>query len=195
MSLILIIFSSLLAFASYIVYIEAILKGKAKPHRTTRFCTLLITVLATASLFAQGSTTAIWLSGVFAVGSLIIFILSFRYGMGGWAMTDIICMCISILGIALWKLTTNPVYALFASIGADLAGQVPMLIKTYHFPDTEVWTFYFLDVVAAIFSLIASHQLVLNEFLFPLYIVGIDGITILLILRPIFALKKSQTIN
>jgi hypothetical protein len=155
MTNILVALSSILAFVSYIVYIKAILKGEARPHRTTRFVLTIITVIATASLIAQGSTVAVWLSGVFAFGCLIIFILSIKYGMGGWAKGDILCLIIALTGIIFWKVTSNPFYALFASITSDLAGQIPMLIKTYHFPETEVWTFYSIDVLAAILSILA----------------------------------------
>jgi len=181
---ILIAISSILAFISYIVYIVAILKGEAKPHRTTRFVLVLITSLATASLFAQGSIVTIWLSGVFTFGCIIIFLLSLKFGMGGVAKTDILCLILSLSGIIIWKITSNPMYGLFASIAADLAAQIPMLIKTYRFPKTEVWTFYSLDVLASIFSLLALQRWTIQEFAYPLYIILIDSATILLILRP-----------
>lgn len=184
MSLILIIFSSILAFVSYIVYIIAILRGAAKPHRTSRFCTALITILSMASLFAQGSTVAVWLSVVFAVGSLVIFILTLWYGMGGWAKTDIVCLLISVVGILFWRVTSNPMYGLIFFIGADLVGQIPMLIKTYWFPETEVWTFYFLDVLASFCTLAAMPSWIIREFAYPLYVVLLDCSIIFLILRP-----------
>lgn len=179
----LIFFSSALAFVSYIVYIHAIVKGKAKPHRTSRFVVLLITTLSTASLFAQGSIVAIWLSAIFMIGSCVVFLLSLRFGMGGREKTDIACLVIAVIGIIVWKQTANPVYALFASIGADFVGQIPMLIKTYRHPETEVWTFYFLDVLAALVSVLALTEVTVRESVFPMYIIFIDGLTIYFILR------------
>lgn len=183
MTNVLIVLSSILALISYIVYISAIIKGKARPHRTTRFVLVLITGLATASLFAQGSNVVVWLSGVLAFGCFIIFALSIKYGIGGWAKTDILCLIIALFGIIFWKITSNPTFALFASIISDLAGQIPMLIKTYRFPETEVWTFYFLDVLAAVLSILAITRFTYQEFSYPLYIVFIDTLTIILILR------------
>ncbi len=182
---ILIVISSVLAFVSYIVYIAAILKGKAKPHRTTRFVLVVITVLATASLFSQGNFVAIWLSGVFAFGCILIFLLSIKLGMGGTSKTDIICLVIAIIGIVLWRLTDNPIIALYTSIGADLIGQIPMLIKTYRFPETEVWTFYTLDVIAAILNLSATNHWSISDLAFPIYIILIDSIVVLFIFRPL----------
>ena len=193
MNTILIVISSALALVSYVVYIIAILKGKAKPHRTTRFVLVVITVLTTASLFFQNNSVALWLSASMAFGCIFVFILSIKFGMGGAAKTDIICLVVSLVGIALWKLTRNPSLALYASVTADFVSQVPMLIKTYRFPKTEVWTFYALDVIAAILSLLAINQWTVPNLIFPAYIVLIDSTTILFILRPL-SLKSSEKI-
>lgn len=178
------ILSSILAFISYLVYIIAIFKKEAKPHRTTRFVLFIITALATASLFAQKNQVAIWLTGIFAFNSFIIFILSLKYGMGGWEKTDIVCLIIALIGIGLWKFTKSPSLALYASIAADFTGVVPTLIKTYHFPKTEVWTFFAIDAVAALFNLMAIKNWALVEFAYPLYIIFTDFTIVLLILRP-----------
>jgi len=177
--------SSVLAFISYIVYIVAIFKGKAKPHRTTRFVLFVITALATASLFAEKNQVAIWLIGIFTFNSFIIFILSLRFGMGGWEKTDIVCLFIALIGIGLWKFTNNASIALYASIVADFTGVIPTLIKTYRFPKTEVWTFFAIDCIAALFTLLAIKNWKPIEFAYPLYIICIDFIIVLLVVRPI----------
>lgn len=178
-----IIISSLLALISPIIYAKAILKGDAKPHRTTRLVLLLITSLSTLSLFAQGNTVAIWLAGVSTLQSILIFGLSIKYGMGGWEKSDLVCLAIASGGIILWKITDNPVLALYASIAADFAGMIPALIKTYKFPETEVWTFYLLDVFAALFSLLAIKVWTMQETSYPGYIMIINLIMIILIVR------------
>lgn len=103
MSTIFIVISSLLALISPIIYSRAILRGEAKPHRTTRLVLLLITALTTASLFAQGNRVAIWLAGVSTLQSILIFFLSIKHGMGGWSRADILCLIVALTGIILWK--------------------------------------------------------------------------------------------
>jgi hypothetical protein len=179
-----IVISSSLALISPLVYARAILKGEAKPHRTTRLVLLMITALATTSLFAQHDTVAIWLAGVSTIQSVIVFALSIKHGMGGWDKKDVICLIIALLGIVLWQMTKNPVIALYASIAADFTGMVPALIKTYHFPKTEVWTFFALDTVAAIFSILAVQERRLQALSYPLYILFINLAMVLLIVRP-----------
>lgn len=182
--------SSLLALISPLIYAKAILKGQAKPHRTTRFVLLLITSLATASLFAQHDTVAVWLAGVSALQAVLLFGLSIKHGMGGWAKTDIVCLVVALVGIVLWQTTKEPSLALYASIAADFTGMVPAIIKTFKYPQTEIWSFFLLDVFAAIFSLLALKSWVVQEFSYPLYIMVINSIMVLLIIRPKLAQKS-----
>lgn len=175
--------STVLALISPFVYAKAILRGEAKPHRTTRLILLLITSLATMSLFAQKDTVAIWLAGVSTLQSILIFALSIKYGMGGWSKMDLLCMLIAVSGIVLWQTTNNPSLALYASILADFVGMVPALIKTYRFPETEIWTFYAIDVCAGFFSLLAVKSFTLQQFSYPLYIILINLFMVLLSLR------------
>jgi len=184
MSNIFIIISSFLALISPIIYSRAILKGEAKPHRTTRFVLLLITSLTTVALFAQGNRVAIWLTGVSTLQSIVIFFLSIKHGMGGWSKVDILCLLVALCGIVLWQITKNPVIALYFAIGADFTGMVPALIKTYHHPKTEVWIFYTLDVFAALFSLLALSRWTPEEYSYPVYIMLINFVMTMFILKP-----------
>lgn len=175
--------STILAFISPLLYTKAILKGEAKPHRTTRLVLLIITSLATFSLFAQNDTVAIWLAGVSTLQSILIFSLSIKYGMGGWSKMDLFCLLIALSGIILWQTTKDPSLALYTSILADFVGMVPALIKTFRFPETEIWTFYALDVFAGFFSLLAVKSLTLQQFSYPLYIIIINLFMVILALR------------
>ncbi len=104
--------------------------------------------------------------------------------MGGWEKKDLLCLLIALMGIILWQTTKNPVIALYASIAADFTGMVPALIKTFHFPKTEIWTFYALDTVAAIFSLLAVKSFTLQQSSYPIYIMVINLAMVSLIIRP-----------
>ena len=178
--------SSLLALMSPVIYINAILKGEAKPHRTTRLVLLVVTVLATISLLVQQDKVAVWLAGISALQSIAIFILSIKYGMGGWEKKDILCLIIALIGIILWQTTKNPSIALFASIIADFTGMIPALIKTYKFPETEIWTFYILDTVAGMLNFFAVKSFTLNQTAYPVYIFLINMIMVIFIFRPKF---------
>lgn len=179
-----ILISTALALISPIIYSIAILKGEAKPHRTTRLVLLIITSLTTASLLAQGNRVAVYLAGVSTLQSIVIFTLSIKHGMGGWNKSDIICLVFALFGIVLWQITKDPAIGLYFAIGADFIGMIPAIVKTYHFPKTEIWLFFGLDIFASLFSLLALNSWTLQEFSYPVYIMLINTFMALLIVRP-----------
>lgn len=165
------------------LYVKSILKGEAKPHRTTRFVILTTTILTTLALFAAHDRVAIWLSVISTLQAIVIFILSLKHGMGGWAKTDILCLVMALIGIVAWKITTNPVYGLYFGILADLMGEIPTLIKTYRFPKTEIWSFYAIDTIAAGFNMLALSQVTLQHIAYPMYLFCINGLIFMLIFK------------
>lgn len=166
------------------IYIREILRAKAKPNRMTRFSLLVITVLSTASLLAQKDKIAIWLAFASMFQSIIIFILSLKNGMGGFEKIDIGSLAITTIGIVLWQSTQNPNLGLYASIIADLCAMIPTLIKTYKLPRTEVAWFNGMDIIASLISLLLVNSTKLSEYIYPLYLVLVNSIMVILIIRP-----------
>lgn len=167
--------SILLPLLSPIPYILSILRGEAKPHRTTRLVILTTTCLSTLSLLAQHDQTALWLSLVSTLQAIVTFSLSIRYGIGGWTRRDITCLAVAGIGILAWQTTQNPAIAVYFAVLADFIGMVPTIIKTYHLPKTELWYFFAIDTLAGIFNLLAMKQYTIQAVIFPLYIVCING--------------------
>ncbi|HEV8590856.1 MAG TPA: hypothetical protein VGQ55_02055, partial [Pyrinomonadaceae bacterium] len=132
-----IVASSVCALISPIIYARSILNGVSRPHRTTRLVLLIISMLSTAALFAQNDRVAIWLAGISTLQAIVIFALSIKYGMGGWAKLDLACLGIALIGIIVWQVTSEPILGLYFSILADFTGMVPALVKTYRLPHTE----------------------------------------------------------
>jgi len=179
-----IVASSICALISPLIYAKSILNGVSKPHRTTRFVLLLITTLSTAALFAQGDTVAVWLAGISTLQAIVIFGLSIKYGMGGWAKLDIACLAIALIGIVAWQVTSEPILGLYFSILADFTGMVPAILKTYRLPHTENAWFFGLDVAAGIFTILAVTAFTPQAIAYPLYITLINSVMVFLILRP-----------
>lgn len=178
------VLSAVIALISPIVYARAIFRGEAKPHRTTRLVLLLISMLATASLFASHDTVAIWLAAATTIQAIGIFLLSIKYGMGGGNRIDLVCLSVALVGIIAWRTTNNPLLGLYFSILADFTGMIPALLKTYHFPKTEIATFFALDILAAICSLLATSSYSIPNIVYPLYIFLINGAMVALIVWP-----------
>jgi hypothetical protein len=176
------IISAILALVSPLIYARAILRGDARPHRTTRFVLLLITILTFASLLAQHNHQAIWLAGASAIQAVFIFGLSIKHGMGGKDKSDVICLIIALIGIVLWRITKQPVLALYFAILADFTGMIPALIKTYRRPETEIWSYFAIDIVAGLLTLIASKEWTVQAVSYGLYIMVINMLMVGIIL-------------
>lgn len=180
---ILIVISTILVLTSPLVYIHSIINGETRPHRTTRFVLLVITLLSTAALW-QTKGAAFWLALASLVQALIVFILSIKKGMGGWSRVDIGCLIIALVGIVLWQTSGQPAIGLLASIVADVVGMVPALIKTYKLPHTEDWRFFAMDTAAGVLSTFALTSYTIYTLSYPLYIVVINAAMVALILIP-----------
>ncbi len=184
--------STVLALVSPLPYIISILKGKTRPHRTTSFVLLVITVISTVSLLAEHDKVALWLAGASAVQMIFIFALSIPYGMGGWSRADIICLICAMAGIILWKITRDASLALYLSVTADAIGMIPALLKTFRYPKTETWVFYAMNVGAAVCNLFAVSAWNVHATLYPLYIMSVNMLMVCLIGRPRFIKIRSS---
>ena len=179
----LILITGFLAGISSLLYIVSMLKGKTKPQRVTRFVVFVTIFLGTFALYANHDWPTFWLNVVYCISNLLIFLFSIKYGIGGWAKTDIACLVISGIGIIIWQITSEPLLALFASIFANIIGNIPAILKTYKFPKTETWIYYFLGIFANGIILFAQKSFEFGRYIFPVYIVFLNATFIFLILR------------
>jgi hypothetical protein len=151
-------------------YLYDILKGHTKPQRTTWF---IWTVEGMIALFASLQLGAHW-SLVFvalnAIGNLAVFLLSLKYGEGGWLWIDKLALIVSVIGFGVSLAVRSPVIALAGVILADFAGLVPTLIKTYHEPDSETSVTWFAIGTAALLGVFAVGNHRLSLLAYPLYI-------------------------
>ena len=175
--------SVILPLISPIVYIRSMVREEAKPHRTTRMIYLLITALSTWSLYSAGNTIALWISGASFIQSFVVFLMSLKYGIGGFEKSSMICLCCAIAGIVLWQITDNPMIGLYSSIIADFFGAIPTIWKTSSNPETEDPKFYMIDSISAVFNILANSTFTFHSILYPLYLVCINTTIALLAFR------------
>jgi len=143
----------------------------------------MTTTLTTLSLLAAHDHVALWLSVISTLQAIAIFSLSIKYGMGGWAKSDIVCMGLAVIGIVVWQVTKNPVYGLYFGILADFMGMLPTILKTYRYPETEMWQFFGIDALAGTFNFLALSSFAPATFSYPLYLVFINGVIAILAIR------------
>jgi len=168
-------------FISQSIGVYAILKGGYRPQRMTRFIYLLMNVLFIGTLFAQGSYGALALATMQAIGTVVIFLLSLKFGIGGTNRLDFVTFAGFVISLIAWKITSNPTLALYLSILTDSIGFIPTIEKTWRMPETEDWRFYFSDVLAGLFSMLALTRLNIEDLAFPLYIFVLNALAVVMI--------------
>lgn len=171
-----------LALISPIVYAISMVKGRSKPARMTRFIVWLAATISFFSLWADGSTGAVWLAGVFAFRNSFLLVMSLRYGVGGKTKIDLWCLVIAIAGLVGWQISGDPLIALLFAIAADFIGFLPALIKTYFEPTSEGPWFYYLESTAVILNIVLISAWSL-DLLFPVHILLSNLMMLALIFR------------
>lgn len=161
----------LFAFVGYIPYSIEILQHKAKPQRSAFFIWLVLGLIAVFSQLAKGATSSLWLPSLETVGSLVIFLLSIKYGVGGFNKKDYIALLVSALGLTAWYFTKEAAVALYLVIIVDACGLYLVLHKAYNHPETETHTPWLLAAIGGMFTLLAVGSWNIILLSYPIFII------------------------
>lgn len=129
--------AAILAVIQIVPYVRSILNGETKPSRTSYGIWLAINTVALTSYFASGATTTRWLFVVLTFNALIVFLLSLKFGVGGFSRLDISCLLLAFLAICAWLITDSPELARYIALAATILGYLPTIKKSYAHPETE----------------------------------------------------------
>lgn len=185
--------AAVLGVISFIPYFYSIIRGETKPHRTTYGIWSFIGTVEVISYVASGARATVLLPLVYLIGEVVIFVLSFKRGMGGTHKLDMLCLIAAVAGVVGWAVTSNPHVALYLSIFASLCGFLPTVKKTYLLPGTESALSWSIAAIAATLNLLAVPHLELYLVSYPLYTFIFDGTEALLTRFPRALRKRTDS--
>lgn len=162
--------AGVLASISYIPYVLDVIKQKAKPERATWLIYTALAAIALLSQVSKGATDSLWLTVFDSIGAIIIFLLSIKYGMGGFTKRDIRALIAAGIGLILWYVTRDAIYALLITMVIDAIGTALTVIKTYEQPSTETYTVWLLVSIASILAMISVGSFDITLLAYPFYI-------------------------
>jgi hypothetical protein len=168
------IISTIAGLITSIFAIYSVFVGTYKPQRMTRLIFLIINSVIFFSLIFLGNQTVIWLVGTQFLTSVILVILSLKYGIGGQSKSDLVVLLLAIITIIIWQTTKDSLLALNLSILVHLIGISPTIHKCFKLPFTEEPKLYLLDLVVGTFSILAISTITFSSAVYPLYIFGIN---------------------
>lgn len=170
-----------ISFLSFFLYYVSIFKKKTIPNRATWFILTIVGILIFSSYYSVGARETIWVPFSFILGPLIVFILSLKYGEGGWTKFDILCISGTGLSLIFWYLSGSALITLLINILIDLFGILPTIKKSYLRPWSEDSLAWFLTLISSILNLFAISVWSFEIWIYPMYMVIINGlITVLL---------------
>ncbi len=167
-------------------YMKETLKGNTKPNRVTWLMWAIAPLIATFAAIADGvgwSVLPVFMAGF---GPLLVLTASFVNKNSYWKLGtfDYLCGFCSLLALALWAITKEPVVAIIFAIISDGFAAIPTLAKSWKHPETETLDAY----TATLFSVLTSFTIIktwnFSSLAFPIYLLIICILIIFAILRP-----------
>lgn len=161
--------AAILAFVGLVPYVLSIFRGETKPNRASWFIWLVVNLSLVFSYHSAGASTTIWLNIAYVVTTSLIFILSLKYGVGGYTPLDITCLIGAVIGLGLWWATNNPVTALYMNVFVDALGFIPTIKKAYLLPESENKLSWNISTLSNAVNVAALNNWQFKIILFPVY--------------------------
>ena len=167
---------------SYVVYFIGIFRGKTKPHAFTWFVWGVLNVVAFIAVFISGGEVGSWVLAVNAVACFSIAAIGFIQKHVEYDQYDWMALVGAFVGIFLWWLTDNPLYAVILVSVSDATGSIPIFRKAYRTPFEENITAFALGILYYPLAILALESLTLTTWLYPAVVLVLDGALVILIL-------------
>ena len=142
----------------------------------------ILTFIAFFSQLAKGGTWSLLLTIGDTLAILIVFVLSIKFGVGGFRKIDILSLCGAGISLILWYLTKEPAVALFLIILTDIFGSNLTIMKVWKNPETENWIGWAMCGVGGLLGTLAVGRFDFILISFPLYICLINSAIAIIIL-------------
>jgi hypothetical protein len=165
------IIGGLFGLVSYAPYIKDILLLKVKPQRATFLIWSILGAIVFFSQLAKGASNSLWLPGLETFGAIAIFILSIKYGVGGFNKKDYMALFIALIGLIIWYFTKEAAVALYLVIFVDASGLYLTIHKAYVLPKSETHLAWILSAVGGVFSLISVGSFSIILLSYPIYLI------------------------
>jgi hypothetical protein len=179
--------AGIISLAAYAPYILSILRKETKPNRASWIIWAVVSTIIALSYREAGASYAFLAPVGYVVGSTIVFILSIKYGVGGWTPFDRKCLIGAATSLVLWKIFDSPMSALLINLLINLLGTLPTARKAWYQPQTEskvAWSLFFLG---SIVNLFAVENWTLSMAVYPvsmIFLIGIVTVPVLWTKRP-----------
>ena len=129
--------ASAINVSSNIPYIASILRGQTKPQRATYVIWFIVVLISVFSYHEVGARATLWVlyAGLFNIG--LTFLLSLKYGIGGWQPLDKVCLLGAAISLTVWWRTHSALLGLVIIVFVGVLGTLLTCVKLWRHPGTE----------------------------------------------------------
>lgn len=156
---------------AFLPYLKSMVSGQTRPLRSTWLIWAVLSALSATANWAEGASISMLFVGVQAGFTTLIFVMSLRYGMGGFLKkADLYILLVAAIGLSLWWFSSSPIWTLGLSLSISALGGAATLSKTYKAPETESTVCWALSAVAAGFGMVSVGRFDAILLAYPTYL-------------------------
>jgi tetratricopeptide (TPR) repeat protein len=124
----------------------------------------------------------------YVIGSIIVFILSIRHGVGGWTPFDRKCLIGAAISLVSWEIFDSPMSALLINLLINLLGTLPTARKAWYHPETESKVAWSLFSIGSIVNLFAVENWTFSMAMYPVSMIFLIG----MVTVPVLWTRRTQ---
>lgn len=151
------------------IYIRDIFRGTTKPQRMGWGIATLLNAITLANQLASGASDSLWLFGAAFVIVGFIFILSFKFGVGGRSKDDFIALAISLAGIMLWIIFSDPIFSIIGTLMAMSSLMTLNFSKAKVDPHSETLSTWVLATISTFLNTVAVGEWNIDLLMIPFW--------------------------
>jgi hypothetical protein len=179
-----------LAFIGFYPYVRDIFRGKTKPHLFTYLIWSIVTALAFFGQWVSGAGPGAWTTGVMAVLTILVLVLSFKYGTEDVTRLDVIFLIAALIAIVPWWLTDDPTVSVIIATFVDVCAFFPTIRKTYNDPLSETLISYVLNLFRHGLAVLALTSFAVATYIYPVALFFMNAILVAVIVG-----RKKQVLS
>lgn len=174
--------SAILVVASYLPYINCIIKQKTKPHIFTWIIWSLLTSVAFTVQIVKDAGAGSWYMGVTCILCIIVMLLSIKNGEKTATRSDWCSFIAALCAMPLWYFTKDPTASVILISVTDALGFYPTFRKSWHKPYEEGALFFMCGTISSGLSILSMNHINLHTALYPFSVFLLDGAFVILLL-------------
>ncbi len=174
------VLSGILSIFCYVPYIIETLKKQTQPDKASWLIWSSLGSIAFFSQVYEGATASLWFAGVQVSGTIIVFLLSIKFGDGEYlCKKNQIIFLGALSGLVAWYFTETAIFALAITISISLLGGTVTILKAYHNPQSETLSTWVIALIASVFAALSVGKWDLIILAYPLYLLTLYAAIVL----------------